>query len=323
MPAAPSFPPVIAGGRIFQPSLPGQLSAHDLKDGHELWRETITLEQPLAVGDERVFVVSGEAVHALQAADRTVAWRTPTGTLTAPLLARSGWVIAASATRTMALRESDGAIVWERESPPERASGTIDGDVLYLPLANGRLQALDLQTGATRWERAIGGSPTEPLVLGDRLYVGATDKYFYCLKTSTGEIDWKIRVGAALHGHPGTDGHRVFFVALDNLVRAVSRGSGSQRWQQGVPFRPFTGPTVAGPSILIAGPTNDVRMLSATDGKDAGRIAFPEPLVIAPAIARSGEEIVAVGVTGGLSESWKMWLVSPVPKASPTAPLAR
>ena len=54
----------------------------------------------------------------------------------------------------------------------------IDGDGLYLPLAEGRLIALDLKTGKDRWDRKVGASPTEPLVYGDRVYFGSDSKRF-------------------------------------------------------------------------------------------------------------------------------------------------
>ena len=307
---------MISGERVFVSSLPGLVSAHDIKDGRELWRDAVNPDQPIVVDGERVFIAGNEAVQALQATDRAVAWRTSTGTVTAPLVVKEGWVIVASAVRMLALRASDGSIVWQRETALQKDRGTIDGNTLFVPLANGRLQAVDLASGATRWERRFAGSPAEPLVVGDRLYVGTNDKYFYCMKTSTGEVDWRIRVGAALRGRAATDGQRVFFVALDNLVRAVNRGNGALSWQQGVRFRPFEGPAVAGASVFVAGPTTEVRVLHAATGKEAGKIPFPEPLVIAPAIGTAAGDVVVAGITGGLNQSWKLWLASAVAPAT-------
>ena len=311
IPAAPSSSPVIAGTHVFLATLPGLVTAYDLKDGREVWRETIAAERPLVASGEMVFVAAGEAVHALRQADGGVAWRRPTGTLTAPLMAKDGWVIAAAAQKLFALRASDGAVVWSIDSGPQQNRGAIEGDTLFVPLANGFMRALDLASGALKWERRLGGAPAEPLVVGDRVYVGATDKYFYCLDATDGEVDWPIRVGASMRGRAATDGHRVFFTALDNLVRAVDRQDGAQRWQQGVPFRPFTGPVVASSSVLIAGPASEVQLLNPVNGTPAGKIAFPEALSLAPTIASLPDALVLAGVTGGLTESWKLWLATP------------
>jgi outer membrane protein assembly factor BamB len=44
-----------------------------------------------------LFVASGEAIHALDAGSGSLAWRQPTGVLTAPPLVYEGWVVTATA----------------------------------------------------------------------------------------------------------------------------------------------------------------------------------------------------------------------------------
>ena len=311
--AAPSAPPVIAGSRIFLSSLPGMLSVHDIADGKELWRHNVNADQPVAVDGERVYVASGEEVFAMQAADRAVVWRAQTGAVTAPLLVKDGWVLAASASKHIAIRASDGAVVWQRDAPLQRARAAIDGNTLFVPLTSAAVQAVDLPSGKVKWERRLGGVPAEPLVVGDRVYVGANDKVFYCLDASSGGMEWDIRVGSAIRGRATSDGERVYFTALDNLVRAVSRGSGSIRWQRGVPFRPFSGPVVHGNTVVVAGPVTDVQVLNTVSGRQTSKVTFPEPLVMQPAVGvlKSGETVLA-GISGGLNESWKLWLATPV-----------
>lgn len=311
LPAPAAHPPVIAGERVFVPVLPSTVLAYDVKTGTELWRGTYAAGKPLEVDTERVYVAATEVVHALAVADGALAWSAPTGTLAAPILAKDGWVIAATASKLFALRASDGSVVWSQDSAGQRQRAAISGDLLLVPLATGGLRAHDLATGTVRWERPLTGAPAEPLILGDRAYVGATDKCFYSINTTNGEVDWPWKVGAIVRGTAATDGERVFYAGLDNLVRAVSRGSGSQRWQQGVPFRPFDGPRVNGSVVIVAGPTPDVRLFHTRDGRDAGRITFPEPLALAPALAASADTLVAAGITGGLSEAWTLWLASP------------
>ena len=310
--AAPTSVPVISGDRVFLASLPGVVSVHDIKDGRELWREPINPEQPIAVEGPLVFIASGEAIQALQVSDRAVAWRASTGTITAPLTVKEGWVVAASETRMVALRASDGSKVWEGQTGLQRERAAIDGNTLFVPLVNGRIQAINLADGKLRWERQLGGSPAEPLVVGNRIYVGATDKYFYGLDASDGEEEWRIRVGSSIRGRASTDGERVFFAGLDNLIRAHGRSSGSQRWQHGVRFRPFAAPAVAAGSIFVAGPVNEVTILNAATGNETGKLTFPEPLVTAPAVGiSSAGEVLVAAITGGLNESWKLWLASP------------
>ena len=308
--APPSAPPVIAGNRVFVAALPGQVSAYTLTAGQELWTRSLTPEQPVAPDGERVFIAAGEAVHALNAEDGALLWRRPTGTLTAPLLAKDGWVIAASASKLYALRATDGEVIWSVDQTLQRQRAAISGDLLFVPLASGSVRALDLSTGTTRWDWLVAGAPAEPLVVGDRLYLGATDKRFYCIKISNGEEDWKWEVGAEVRAKAASDGDRVFYLGLDNLVHAIGRSGGRQRWQQGVRFRPFEGPVVMGPAIVLAGPTPDVVLLNVQTGKEAGKISFPGRLELAPAVGTHQDAIVVAGFTGALTANWKMWLAS-------------
>ena len=132
------------------------------------------------------------------------------------------------------------------------------------------------------------------------------------LDASDGEEEWRIRVGSSIRGRASTDGERVFFAGLDNLIRAHGRSSGSQRWQHGVRFRPFAAPAVAAGSIFVAGPVNEVTILNAATGDETGKLTFPEPLVTAPAVGMSSAgEVLVAAITGGLNESWKLWLASP------------
>jgi outer membrane protein assembly factor BamB len=293
---------VIAAGHVYVTTLPGSLAARDIVDGHQLWRADLIPDQQVSTDGDHVYVAAGEAVHALGPKTGAVAWRTPTGTLTAPPVAKDGWVIVTPAGRIVALRAADGSEVWSRENGPQRERVTIAGDILIVPLRTGIVQALDLKTGKTIWERPVGGFPAESLVVGDRVYVGSTDKKFYCLKLETGEIAWPIRVGAEIRGSAAADAERVYFAGLDNVVRAVDRISGAQRWQQGVPFRPLIGPRVAAGVVLVAGPVADVRLLNARKGVESGKLSFPDPLATAPAIGEIAGAVLAAGITGGLNE---------------------
>ena len=308
--APPSAPPVIGPDRVFVAALPGQVTAYSLVAGQELWRQPLTPEQPVAPDGERVFIAAGEAVHALNAEDGALLWRRPTGTLTAPLLAKDGWVIAASASKLYALRATDGEVIWSVDQTLQRHRAAISGDLLFVPLASGSVRAVDLTTGATRWDWRVAGAPAEPLVVGDRLYLGATDKRFYSVKISNGETDWEWQVGAEVRARAASDGERIYYLGLDNLVRAIGREAGRQRWQQGVRFRPYEGPVVIGPSIVLAGRAPDVVLLNVQTGNVVGKISFPDRLELAPAVSTYQDAIVVAGFTGALTETWKLWLAS-------------
>jgi len=313
LPAAAIGSPLIAGEVVLVAHLPGIVAAYRRSDGRALWRAEIEPEQPIATDGTLLLASDATTIHALRMADGSVAWRVPTVSLTAPLLVKDGWIITATAGALTARRAADGTTVWTVASAVERESPAIAGDVLFVPLVDGRLVARNLVDGAIRWERRLGGSPGEPLVVGDEVFVGASDRRFYCVDAASGEIEWPIRVGAQIRGRAASDGQRIFFVALDNLVRAVDHWTGAQRWQQGVPFRPLVGPTVAGGSVFVAGPGVELRAFRAATGAASGSITFPARIAIGPAYAETAAGVVVAAVTGNLEESWNLSLTAPIP----------
>ena len=77
---------------------------------------------------------------------------------------------------------------------------------------------------------ALGGPPNEILALDDRVYVGAKDHFFYCLMARDGRVDWRWRIGGDIVGVATSDENNVYFVAQDNVLRALNRKSGGQQW---------------------------------------------------------------------------------------------
>ena len=316
--ARPSAPPAIGVDMVFLALQSGVVVAHRLSDGVEVWHVEMRADQPLAVEGKRVFVASGDAIHALASDNAAVLWRVPTGTLTAPMLAQDGWIITASATELAAFRSEDGSKVWGREIGVVHRRATIEGDNLYVPLDDGRLLALDLRTGAERWVRrlvrprppASGTAPpalSEVLALPDRLFLGAVDGRFYCLSASDGSMAWRFTIGAVLRGRPVADGTKVFVTAMDNVVRAFNRHSGGLLWHPSVPFRPTTGPVLLGATLMVPGAASEVRAFDAA-GRPAGQIKLEASLAIPPAFDESSAGRVMAAVTGSLDGQWKLLL---------------
>lgn len=323
IPAAPITSPLIAADHVLVSYEPGIIAAHRVADGTQAWQATLTAEPPLVADGGMLLVASGGAIHALRIANGAVAWVAQAGALTAPLLARDGWVLSATASTLTARRTSDGSVVWSVDAPLQREAAAISGNSLFVPSVDGRLRMLDLTTGAVIWERRLGASPGEPLVIGDSVLFGASDKYFYSIKARDGGDGWKSRVGAAFRGRPSTDGERVYFTALDNLVRGLDLRRGQQRWQTGLPFRPLTGPVVAGGTVFVSGSGTEVRMLRAESGASGGAVSFPARLANAPGLLESAFGVEIAAVTGGLDESWSLQLTRPVRIAPVIVPVSR
>ena len=128
-----------------------------------------------------------------------------------------------------------------------------DGERLYLPLKDGRVVALSLQTGDEIWTKKLAEPAVGILPVGNRVFVGARDNQFHSLSADDGDADWRWPTGADLLGLPVLDAKRVYFIALDNILRGHNRNNGYMIWKQVLPFRPFTGPLLSGETLIVAG----------------------------------------------------------------------
>jgi outer membrane protein assembly factor BamB len=309
----------IAGDRIV---------AYDLKTGTRKW---IVSAQPLfqpVTGDGLVIFMERGLLTALRADEGSMAWQLP---LPEKLAVRpvwdNGWLIIAGAGGAVhALRATDGHPVWSREiGSPAHALPALAADRVYVPVTDGRVVALRVDTGEPQWERRLGGAATEILALDERLYVGATDNFFYCLMTGDGRVDWRWRAGGDVVGVPVADERRVYFVALDNVLRALNRSSGGQQWMRPLPVRPSSGPVKAGHTVFVAGQTPALTAYHLSDGTPAGEVpATPEVAAPPYAFTDSVTQLPSLlYVTRDLAKGASATLItrSLEPKVNPIAPL--
>ena len=325
--AGPSVPPLVADGYVYLSLKPGVIAAFRSKDGTQAWRVQLAADHELASAPKMVFVPAAEAVHALDAESGRELWLAPTGTITAPLLVQGGWLIAISGAELSAFRAEDGTEVWTTEVGDIRERPAIDGDALYLSHTDGRVVSLDLASGKPRWEQKLGGAARQPFVYGDRVYVGSNDRCFYSLKVKNGELDWQMRVGAEVLGRADADARHVYFTAMDNLLRALDRHRGNQRWRQELPFRPVSGPVVLGEAVLVPGVSDSLQFFLSKDGTPVKQMKLDAKLAVSPGFGiEPAEGLASVAViTGGLADQWKLWLYGPLaspPEGPPVEPLS-
>jgi outer membrane protein assembly factor BamB len=312
--APPSGAPVLAGASVVMPLSTGVIAAHAVLDGALLWSTELRAEQSLSADGDRVYVASGEAIHALGAVDGRVAWRAPTGARpTAPPLAHAGWVIAAAGGELIAIRASDGTVMWRKPVGPVEFRPSLDGELLVVSIVDGQMAALDVRDGSLRWTTRLGATPGEPLVIGGRVYVGTKDRYFYSLRSSSGRIVDHMRIAAELMGRVAVTDEHVYFAALDNTVNALLRRDGAIRWRQGMLYRPGAGVVVLGDVVIVPGYVEaPLPAFSAATGAAAGTVTFGGLLVALPLFAKLPDgRAGAIGITGGLENKWMVTLKAP------------
>jgi len=176
---------------------------------------------------------------------------------------------------------------WRHElgGKPHRTP-SLGGDGVYVPMADGRVLALRADNGEIVWERRLPEPPNEILISDSQLLVGSNDNYLYCLDTSDGRTRWRSpRTGSDVVSRPTVDDDRVYFVSLDNVLRALNRGNGVQKWKKGLTFRPAWSPMIGADTVLVTGIQGPLLAFYRKYGAAGGELATGADLIAAPPYA--------------------------------------
>jgi outer membrane protein assembly factor BamB len=312
-------PPSFNGARGYFPVDDRRLVAYDLTLGSDLWTVKGDVRSQPAAGDGLVFYADEGALIAVNDETGAAAWRAPfSETLASSLVWDNGWLIAATGSNAVvAFRASDGKMIWTRDlGSPAKSRPALAADRVYIATVDERVVALQIETGSPLWERRIRGPLNDMLALDDRLYIGSNDNYLYCLKTNDGLVDWRWPTGADVRGQPVADDRTVYFVSFDNLLRALDRRSGNQRWKRPLPLRPTNGPVRAGDALIVSGIAPMLRAYFTKDGAPAGDVATDGELAAAPYYLDDLESAAVIVVTRHIA---KGAILSALSRAAPPA----
>ncbi len=284
-----------------------RLTAVSLSDGSTRWKREIGTADAIAAGDDRVFACSGPLLQAFATADGAPQWQLPLGApLSAPLLSTGGWLIAVTqASDVVGVRAQDGVKLWQAHLPsPAIGRPAVARDALYLPLTDNRVVRLKLETGAIVWDEKILSQPTAVLALADRVFVGTREYWFYALKPDSGKVLWRFRVGGAVVDEPAVDATGVYFLTLDNLIRALDRQDGLLKWRQILARRERYGPVLVDNLLFVSGFSPTVHACDTKSGAAAGSFDAPHdlkaPVHVVPGLLDRDFLLVALSGQGEL-----------------------
>ena len=252
-----------------------RLVAYDLTRGSQEWMIAADPGFEPAAGDGLLFISEPQSVRAIRMTDGSTAWKfpAPEALAVAPVWDNGWLVLTTRGGEVLALRALDGRVVWRRELGSHgHAQPSLAADRVYVPLADGRVAALRIDTGDVVWERRLGGPPTGLLAFDDRVYAGSNDNFFYALDAADGRVQWRWRTGADVVGVPVVDERNIYFVSLDNVLRALSRRTGVQQWARLLPLRPTRGPLKINQTIIVSGIAPTLRAYNMKDGTPAGEL---------------------------------------------------
>jgi outer membrane protein assembly factor BamB len=302
--------------------------AYEILSGVQTWLASVRSQMQPVSGGGLLFLVEPDALTALNVTDGSVAWQVPFAEkLSVRPVWDNGWlVLCTEPGEILALRAADGHLVWRRSLESRaHALPALAVDRVYVPTTNNRVVALRIDNGELLWERRLGGSPNDILALDERLYAGAKDNFFYCLMAKDGRVAWRWRTGGDAIGLPIAHEGRVYFVALDNVLRALNLKSGVQLWMRPLALRPAWGAVRAGSTIIVAGLMASLPAYDMKDGKPAGELTAAKDVAAPPhALEEPGtKRPMVLFVTHDIAKGASAALVarSFEPAITPVAPL--
>lgn len=260
------------------PDLASRVVAFNLDDGKERWHTDVQGVTALAADDERTIVGLPDSLAAFDTAAGIKRWSAAGLGGPMQLVDRSGWVAVARGADLAALRASDGTTVWRQTFGPQIVgSPRIDGDALFVLLADGRLVRIGLTTGEIQWSIDLDAGATEILAANDRLYVSLSDGRLMVYRELNGRYTWHYNFSAQAVGAGISDTHNVYLSLRDNSVQAIDRGLGNLRWKAPLPERLATAPLLTANVVVMPLAGGEIDIAVAKDGKTAGKIAAPAP----------------------------------------------
>jgi outer membrane protein assembly factor BamB len=194
---------VAAGGAVYvtEDTDAARIRAFNAADGQELWAADAEYTSPVAVDDERVYVVNGCAeAEAFDRRTGTKSWSYDEGWSCSPGAAPpalyEGRLYVGSDTDegSPVLSTGDGALLTRLEG---QRPVFVDGLAITPDDTTGALVATGAATGEAVWRRPVGGFT--PIAIGHDLYLYRGDRVT-ALDAATGRSVWGAKLGEPKQG---------------------------------------------------------------------------------------------------------------------------
>ena len=314
------------------PPSPAQLIALNRETGATRWTSSAPIRLPPVLTHGVVVAATTTGIEALDPRTGEREWQIPLDRAARVRMMTHGplLVTALEGGELIAVHLERREVAWRRPSgQSEVESLTADAQAVYFTTADSRVVSLSLSDGSDRWVRPLSGGLSEPVVDRDRVFVGSTTRSLWSLDARTGKDKswtWNGMIfGGAIIG-AAVRGGKVYVVSWDNIVRALDRGNGSQKWKEPV-TRPLYPPRILNGIVAVVGVSPTLSTFRADNGSPISTWAFPNdlllqgaPLIDTPAPYRVS--IVAVfrdGQVFGL-RSTEMLFKEAAPVPLPTLP---
>ena len=122
------------------------------------------------------------------------------------------------------------------------------------------------------------------LVDGDRLFVGLANGTIECRNLGKGPRRWVVKTGGILVGNPIADRTRIYFLTDSRVLFALDKKSGNVLWWRSLPGRAFGEPVPAGPHLLASALAPVLTAFDPATGKKTAETDLKLDLVAPPLV---------------------------------------
>lgn len=301
--------PVVGDGIVVAADRKGVVEARKAADGDEVWEiETdYSFSGGPGLGNGTVILGTNDAeVVALRLENGEKLWTAtvPGEVLSIPAVAQNVVLVRSADGSITALNEKTGAKLWayERSVPSLSVRGTgapiIVEDNAIFGEDNGKLIALRLNDGKVAWETGIvvpkGRSEIERLVDLDAdpvyengvIYIASYHGGVGAVAEVDGYLLWRndqVSSDAGL----SIFNRNLFVTDTDSNVQQLDDRSGASLWKQKeLQYRNLTAPTAYGNYVVVGDLEGYVHWLSASDGRQLGRVKITDgPIDAKPVVS--------------------------------------
>jgi outer membrane protein assembly factor BamB len=291
----------IGSSRIFAADRDGLVQGRDISTGKLDWEVQIEDENEDYVhfsggpgsGSTAVILGTNNAeIFALNIENGAILWKTSVSSevLAVPVVTNGIVILRTTDGSVLALNEKTGQKIWgyEHTVPALTVRGTgaplIVDDTLIEGYDNGKLMALLLEDGKYVWESSVtipkGRSEVERLVDIDVdpiesrgvIYTASYNGGAAAVSILDGDVLWR---NESVSSHTGLsqDEQYLYVSNSDGHVLQLDKRTGSSLWEQkDLHGRKLTSPVVYQGYIVVGDVEGYVHWLSATDGRQLGRV---------------------------------------------------
>jgi outer membrane protein assembly factor BamB len=246
---------------------------------------------PVLGGKSLYLLKNNGALYAIAKNSGRVRWKRKLGYLAASSPAYGDGVIYVTllqrgrhtrAGRAIALRASDGKILWNRLLPSRsESSPLLDGDHVYFGSENGNVYSLRTADGSVRWKFKAKGAVKAALAMADgKLYFGDYSGRVYAIWADSGKLAWSKGTSGARFGlgsgqfysTPAVAYGRVYLGNTDGNVYSYASDNGKLAWRKHTNGYVYASPAVAqvpggAPTVYIGSYSGTFYALDARSGR--------------------------------------------------------